>query len=227
MIGSPVGLDLVPLLAAVHLLVGQAQDGDSDEINFLNGVTPRCHHRWVRSFPWARFVDGVLPPRSKRPQSLRASSVRCLEFLITRVTARRVGGFLRCLRLAKSATCEFQLPYALLLGRERQTNPSLAAQLGAVLRHPAPNCGRADVHALADILDPPQMVDYPPIEVSGIIRPLHIEAKPTSGTEVNRQRRAAAGLDRDSQRPSLRRNVFGIEARGGDLLAHEGAVAFA
>ena len=33
--------------------------GDSDQINFLNGVARRRHHSWVRSFPWTRFFDGV------------------------------------------------------------------------------------------------------------------------------------------------------------------------
>jgi hypothetical protein len=91
---------------------------------------------------------------------------------------------------------QLQLPNALLLGGERFANAWLAVLLSAVLRQPAPDRGLADVHAFADVLDAqtllfdhpdhfqfqggiecftfscchaltPQVVDFPPIEVSG------------------------------------------------------------
>ncbi|PHV10392.1 hypothetical protein CSQ89_16495 [Chitinimonas sp. BJB300] len=43
-----------------YLLDRQTQDGDSDKINFLNGVAHRRHHKRVRRFPWAKFFDGDL-----------------------------------------------------------------------------------------------------------------------------------------------------------------------
>jgi hypothetical protein len=45
MIGSPLGLDRERSLDIIHLLESQVQDGDSDLINFLNGVASWRRHR--------------------------------------------------------------------------------------------------------------------------------------------------------------------------------------
>jgi sulfur relay (sulfurtransferase) complex TusBCD TusD component (DsrE family) len=75
MIGKPLGLHLVLSWDMSHLLIGQAQDGDSDKINFLNGVARGRHHKRVRSFPWARFFDGV--HTSKKQTATVLACIQC------------------------------------------------------------------------------------------------------------------------------------------------------
>jgi hypothetical protein len=75
MIGSPAGFDGNLVLGIVHLLNNQAQDGDSDLINFLNGVATGAATDESAASPGPGFLTGSMPPKSGRPQSLRSPSV--------------------------------------------------------------------------------------------------------------------------------------------------------
>ena len=56
-IGKPVGFVL--FLDIINPLNNKTEDGDMEKTNFLSGITSRCSHRWIHSFTWAMYFDGV------------------------------------------------------------------------------------------------------------------------------------------------------------------------